>query len=375
MAKLEKQLKAWVEQGIIDEKQAARLCEYESQQSNSNGFLTGALILGAVIVGTGVISLIASNWSEIPDFVKLVGDFLILGALVPAIIRSREQKNHSQFEALLVFFAIFCLASIGLISQIFHSGGKLEHALLLWAVMISGIAFASKMVVLPAVWMISLMLSISMTVVDSRFFSHNPKAVISAIMMSIPLFAFSFTVASRAFFGNTAQIRAFRICTVLSLVGVLIGLQVLNGLAYFEIVPKTLIPGYLFALMTLYFIYENPEYKPLQKRLLSGGLALFIFSFHAPLLGIMNELMYSIFCLFILGITALFLASSKNRRPFNQILLIIGFQIIYLYLRAFGGLATTGFGLVCSGALLIVAAVIWNRNKEKVGTQIERWVG
>lgn len=375
MAKLEKQLKAWVEQGIIDEEQATRLSEYESQQSNSNGFLTGALVLGAVIVGTGVISLIASNWSEIPDFVKLVGDFFILVALVPAIIRSRELKNEAQFEALLVFFAIFCLASIGLVSQIFHSGGKLQHALLFWVIMISGITFASKKVLLPLVWMISLILSVSMSVLDSRFFSNNPKAALAVFMMSIPLFAFSFSLVSRAFLGDTAQTRAFRICTVLSMISVLIGLQFLNGLDSFQLVPKTLIPGYPFALMTLYLIFSNTEYKPLQKSLLSGGLALFVFSFHAPLLGITNGLFYSIVCLFILGIAALFLASVKDRRRFNQILNIIALQIIYLYFRAFGGLAKTGFGLVCLGALLIFVAVIWNRNKEKVGTQIERWVG
>ena len=63
MAKLEKQLKAWVEQGIIDEKQATRLSEYEFQQSSSDGFLTGALILGAVIVGIGVImNFRGYNW-------------------------------------------------------------------------------------------------------------------------------------------------------------------------------------------------------------------------------------------------------------------------------------------------------------------------
>ena len=67
MSKLEKALKEWVLLGFIGQDQAKLIREHEFAKPEGSWILSGLLILGASIIGIGVISLVAANWNEIPD--------------------------------------------------------------------------------------------------------------------------------------------------------------------------------------------------------------------------------------------------------------------------------------------------------------------
>ena len=111
MSKLESGLKEWVSLGLIGVDQAQQIRQHEAAKPESSWILSGLLLLGAIIVGIGVISLIAANWDQIPDALKLTGDFVLLIALAFGIVHSWDAKKLIQFEVLLVTFLVFCLAS------------------------------------------------------------------------------------------------------------------------------------------------------------------------------------------------------------------------------------------------------------------------
>ena len=70
MTRIEKMLDDWVAKDLITQEQAKKISDYESSRPGSSWVLYGFLILGAVIIGIGVISLIAANWKNvflIPD--------------------------------------------------------------------------------------------------------------------------------------------------------------------------------------------------------------------------------------------------------------------------------------------------------------------
>jgi uncharacterized membrane protein len=167
MSKLEKGLKEWVSLGFINPDQAKRIRDYESARPESSWILSGLLILGAVIVGIGVISLIAANWNEIPDALKLGADFALLAVLALATLQSWETKKAIQFEVLLLSFLILCLASIGLISQIYHTGGKLYQALMLWSLITFAAALAARQMFVPFMWVGAFLTGIVFTALDS----------------------------------------------------------------------------------------------------------------------------------------------------------------------------------------------------------------
>ena len=133
MSRLEKLLKDWVVNDLISKDQANNIKTHESSKTSHSFILYGFLILGAVVIGIGIISLIAANWVDLTDFFKLSADFILLVALAAGAYRAWEKQRPILFEVLLVSFMLHCLASIGLISQIYHIGGKLYQALLLWS--------------------------------------------------------------------------------------------------------------------------------------------------------------------------------------------------------------------------------------------------
>lgn len=93
MSKLEKGLKEWVTLGFINQEQANKIHNHELKKPEVSWVLLGLLILGAVIVGLGIISLIAANWYMMPDALKLGLNFLLLVVLAFLTLRSWENKK------------------------------------------------------------------------------------------------------------------------------------------------------------------------------------------------------------------------------------------------------------------------------------------
>lgn len=375
MSKLEKGLKEWVALGFINQDQAQRIHDHEASKPESSWILSGLLILGVVIVGIGVISLIAANWNQIPDALKLGGDFVLLAVLALVTLHSWETKKAIHFEVLLLFFLFLCLASIGLISQIYHTGGKLYQALMLWSLITFAAALAARQVFVPFMWAGAFITGIVFTALDSvalqSIFHNNYQAV----FMAVPLLCAGFTVVSKSLVGEIGSTRAFRSWT---LIGGLVALAVAEvphlsqGKTYDFLIAY--IPGYFLAAFAAFGIWQSLEYRNIQKTLLLVTLGLFIVPFHLPLLEVTTSIVYATFTILVLGLMSVFLASVKERRLFQWFLLFLGLRFLVLYFQALGGLATTGVGLIISGGMVIGMAVLWNKYRTALAVWAERWV-
>ena len=95
MSKLEKKLKDWIDHGFINSSQAQRIRDHEALKPRNSWILSALLILGALIISVGVISLIAAHWNQIPHLVKLGGDFLLLVGLATAILHTWETQKKN----------------------------------------------------------------------------------------------------------------------------------------------------------------------------------------------------------------------------------------------------------------------------------------
>jgi uncharacterized membrane protein len=146
-------LAEWRREGLLDAETAARIEAYEARPRRS--YLLYAIGgLGALSVGIGLLSIVASNWEAIPAGLKLVLDFVLLGGLAAGVWRS-EAKSWAREVLIFVFYGAV-LASIGLVGQVYHLGGALETALLFWALITTPVVLHAHGRVLAATWILAL---------------------------------------------------------------------------------------------------------------------------------------------------------------------------------------------------------------------------
>jgi len=142
---LEKLLLAAEAQGLLDAATASRVAALASERERDRGWLSlgGALgQLGAAITILGIILLVAANWRDIADWVKIAGLLTLLGGTHGAAlwIQWTEQPYPRFAEALHFIGAGVFLAGLALVGQIYHLPGNLPGAMLVWLAAITPLA-------------------------------------------------------------------------------------------------------------------------------------------------------------------------------------------------------------------------------------------
>jgi uncharacterized membrane protein len=369
--KLAERLNRWQKSGLITEDQVKRILQYE-HDSRPSYALYGFLGLGSTAIFTGIISIIAFNWDQIPDSVKLVADFLLLilngAAIFYAVVTQRQMLS----QIAIVIFLGLILGSIGLIGQVFHTGGELYEALLLWTsvtlplVLITGrrlpvhlwyagctamwTAYLSQdhlddeylilFAVAPAFFASLAFLS--------RFHDHFAVHGRAAIPWAGTLYAVG-TIAASFFAGNetlSLSSSGLPVYTALLMSSLLpIGLS-------FAAPGLTIKQSFFFSLAAaLYTLFLSPLFLLLH----SSFLAAILFS--AIWLGF-----------------AFFALASDHRRLFEFCLIGIGLRLLVVYFQVFGSLAATGIGLIVSGLLILASVWLYIRIREPLMKEISRWI-
>lgn len=125
MANLDKQLREWADKDLINEEQSANILSYEANKPKASWFMYGMLTLGVTVVGLGVISLIAANWHQISDGIKLGVAFLLLMLIGAFAYKNQGSGRPIVYDASILALQMMSLATIGLIAQIYHTAGRL----------------------------------------------------------------------------------------------------------------------------------------------------------------------------------------------------------------------------------------------------------
>lgn len=134
-SRLERDLPRWVAEGWVQPEGAeAILASVQKGAPGGANRLVGILsILGAVLIGAGVISFVAANWQEMPRLVRLG---LLIGMLWAAYGSGAVlfQRGLDMFAhgAVLVGSIVFG-ASVMLVAQMYHLHGNPPDAVFVWA--------------------------------------------------------------------------------------------------------------------------------------------------------------------------------------------------------------------------------------------------
>ena len=145
---LRDEVELWRQDGLVSAEQAARIGErYHLSTLPDRGIrlklITIFSLLGALLIGAGIILFIAANWNAIPRSVRLANIILLIAAVnYVGYDLAFVRKNYPRIGTALLFLAALQFgAAIWLVAQTFHITSRYHNGVLFWALGILPVAW------------------------------------------------------------------------------------------------------------------------------------------------------------------------------------------------------------------------------------------
>ncbi len=137
-SKIQKDVSELLEAQVISKETALKIEGYylSKNANTTNRLFTIFAVLGSMLVGLGMILILAHNWDSFSRTVKTVFAFapLVVGQIIAGYsILKKKSKTWKEASGVFLFFAVG--ASMALVSQIYNLPGDLSHYLLTWIVL------------------------------------------------------------------------------------------------------------------------------------------------------------------------------------------------------------------------------------------------
>lgn len=379
MSRLFRRLNRWCAEGLINDQQVAAIVEYEAGQPS--WLLRGLLGLAVTSIGIGVIALVAAHWENIPDVILLGLMFVFLIGLAVGTWTMKVRENETGTELFIFAFLLGCLSAIGLISQTFNLSGRLDHALLLWGLLVAPITLMAKFRLVPALWA-WVMLAVGFIIPSVEWISQtgwlNHRTAIGLIGI-LPITTAACVLILRKYTKSENFIWAFNAAAV-ALWFVAIGIFDIS-LSWEDANPTSMdqqagpvimvLTTTLVAFIAFAFAWS---WSSLQRsRLILFGAQLGIYLCFMAIASLSNGIPYlgSIFVILLFGLCSADMARIGKRGAAQLLLVLIGIRMFTFYIDAFGGLAITAVGLIGVGLLILLTILAWYRNRQHIMSWLE----
>lgn len=146
---LSKELPELVNQGVLDSSTSDKLLKYygfHEAQSKRNLLLTIFSFIGAMLIGLGIMLLLAHNWDNFSRLVRTLISLapLLASQLFAAWIIYTGRNSNSWRESVGVFYVCSIGSSIALIGQIYHVTSSAADFLLSWMLLVLPLVYLLK---------------------------------------------------------------------------------------------------------------------------------------------------------------------------------------------------------------------------------------
>ncbi|MFH1849372.1 MAG: DUF2157 domain-containing protein [archaeon] len=145
---LKNEVLSWRKKGIISEQQTTRILNqysisYEPPKSEPVNVIKVLSIIGAVLLGLGVILFVAANWDKIPDTIKTLMLLVVtFGTFYLGYHFSYQGTGLPNLGKTLMFLStMFYGGSVFLISQTYNITANSHWLVLMWAASILPVAY------------------------------------------------------------------------------------------------------------------------------------------------------------------------------------------------------------------------------------------
>ena len=146
-SKLIKELPELVENDIISQDIASKIERYYQSKTNNtaNRLFTVFGVLGSILVGLGIMLILAHNWDDFSKSIKTIFAFapLVIGQLLVGFsILKKKSKTWKEASGVFLFFTVG--ASIAMVSQIYNIPGDFTNYMLVWILLCAPLIYLLK---------------------------------------------------------------------------------------------------------------------------------------------------------------------------------------------------------------------------------------
>ncbi|MDD3371474.1 MAG: DUF2157 domain-containing protein [Alphaproteobacteria bacterium] len=376
--KIEKMVKLWESEGVIDDAVAGRILAFETGRKSGFDFGDMLIRMAGLAIFLGLASIIGANWKIIPPFAKIAMHAAVNGGVAFALYRfvklGRERTVWMDF--LIVMLAALTMTFIALIGQIYQTQEEVWKVGLFWLALTTpfwlGLGAggrAGRLWILAAVAVYFLyVFSPSLNVFSSTRHLRVPLPH----MLGMVLVPYALVAAGQISVFRARSEAAFREFSYAGYLAIALGVSLLQffwyvkNLRYFE--PQNLADtaGFIWtarysalaAVMAAAGILGARKFRLLvPQSLASDAFLLLSVGFGAMPVLIPHEAMNIWGAVFQIAYWSL-CGWAASRQGYAKALQIastfIALRLIGIYIEVFGSLLQTGFGLLVSGLLLIV---------------------
>jgi uncharacterized membrane protein len=393
--RLRQEIDIWLDEGIISLGQKKkilaryRVLEEADEKAGPGKLVTTISVLGAILVGIGIILFVASNWSEIPRWGKL---FLIFAFMVTfyglGFYLRYEKEDYPKVGAALIFLgSIVFGAGIFLIAQIYHITVHYPNGPLIWGLGVLPLAYLLRFRTILTLAIIDLLIWLAMEssfwLTESTFYGN----VIPYITL--------FLLAGLALWSTGLMHRGFHSLRPISGPYIVIGMLLTYFSAYvltfdiyrlklgaFELVPFYAGIAGLFLISCVTYMFSREKEKAWLPEILSIAAVICIvlvltlfypgvsydagsFQRTANSLNLMTLISNLIFAVMIIGI--IFLGYIRRYPAYINIgLLFFVLDVFARYFDFFWRLLPRSLFFIIGGVILLVGSVVLEKKRKRV---------
>lgn len=374
---IKRKFKRWEDAGLITQAQSVAILAFEKERK-SGKLIKDLTNVGIFAVLLGVASLVASNWTDIPPNLKLAGHF-ILNILVAGFMLRIDGVKHPVIKdaCLLLLFGLF-LTFIALIGQVYQLHGEMHVTLLLWlAICTPFLWYFGRTYTVAVPWLLALLAAVFMALdhyvgYGNRFLGmdwQDQQNLFDTIMCLLCFYLpMILILVSRLPILNRQRpgfVQTFyRLGLVLTVLFANIALLTL----YDDFLRDNYYQTKQIVFMALGLLIIFGVFRPQSKTdeeatalwyflLVSGVIMMLPFVVTGFESGVLSAALFIVYWIFMAWIGALLHSSTLTDWAIRLVIL----RLFIVYLEVFGSMVMTGFGLIISGILLLVALRYLNR--------------
>jgi len=373
---LSKHVEKWISAGILSPAQGKQILEAEQAGTSRPWVIFGVAAVGVTAIVTGIISLIAANWENIPDGLKLTNYFLVQSALGGLVYYFDRRGKLIAREMALFAFAMLFFGGIGLVAQIFNLHSAPWRGLFFWLVLSLPVTLLARSFLINHVWMVMVQVTAftwSLGYFESTSRNHEGGVYRFSVLASIP-----FLMTALGFFMHSlsrGKLRHFQTAATIWGLGTLLVCGSLVGnfgwsrhVTHWDSYLRYLTLPWSCLLVATVAGFARPTVPQSQKIVTTALLLALGIYVTVPLLGWLKglppttiEVLGAMGFLVIWSLAATAAAIAGYRRLFDFASFVIATRFIVVYFQVFGSLTTTGFGLIVSGSLILAVVYLWYR--------------